>query len=376
VLLVDRLQRDDARAVLNAKSARIHDNTLTSLLSVMCDTVVHLDNDYRITKPCPQLSVLLFRQISLAAADEGDVNFLSFMSEEDRQRFVDCISEEVVDGERIPARTTLIRLVSANGVRVPLRIFCVGFTNMFGRQAYSIGIQEDAEAAQVLGDLSYGETVLDTQERTCRNIIQSIEADPGSAVEGSEGSSCSGSDISVIPSGVVEQTCTVKVTIDAFDNALPIRACSTGFMALCSAGDDPKAASIVKWLKDGATFQTFVQECVNEAASVENHSGVFPFGSIRIIPPSVTNKRIQYEARCVVTIPNRHRHRNYDSDGYLVDIEFKELVVRIRRQQRRRLHAADDEATRGHRLTSSSTPVVLSQTEPARATIGKRSFTL
>merc|ERR1719424_1097389 len=113
-------------ATVMAESTRIHENTLTSLLSVMCDAVVHLDKDLCFSKPCPQLGTLLLRQLSFAESG-GDLNIMKFVGADDHVRFRECLCADVGQVTRIqlddsftpqsttiPARTVRIRMVGSS----------------------------------------------------------------------------------------------------------------------------------------------------------------------------------------------------------------------------------------------------------------------
>merc|ERR1712232_371130 len=106
----------EADALLEARRSNQASALVHRLLSALCDCIVYIDSDLRITEPCPKLATLLLRPS--ASSSSPDQSFLTFMPPAERERFSDYINEEMsrqtsnkyIDA---PARALHLNLVDA-----------------------------------------------------------------------------------------------------------------------------------------------------------------------------------------------------------------------------------------------------------------------
>mmetsp|Transcript_134445 Transcript_134445/g.326755 ORF Transcript_134445/g.326755 Transcript_134445/m.326755 type:complete len:808 (+) Transcript_134445:67-2490(+) len=170
----EQIQLAQARAKVQARRSD-HTSTLVyRILSCMCEAVVRLDADLRLSEPCPKLSSLLLRQGPLPPG----VRFTDLMPPEDAQHVHECLEceegplgEECSDAIGTGPDSALAGLChlrlntgnTGNGSKLPVDLFYSCVPDSEGQLSYLIGIQEDREGQphypEVAGGLELASTL-------------------------------------------------------------------------------------------------------------------------------------------------------------------------------------------------------------------------
>lgn len=142
----------EAEATMNLTKATRSQATTLSLLSMICDAVVHLRQDFTLREPCPRLSALLLRSPTL-----NDVPFKRYLSEMDVERFEQFAAESSKSllGQ---ARSLHVHLRDSLGSLVPVQIFMTSYQDLEDTTNHLIGVTEESNEvaqAQRIPDVSH-----------------------------------------------------------------------------------------------------------------------------------------------------------------------------------------------------------------------------
>eukprot|EP00929_Paragymnodinium_shiwhaense_P039159 TRINITY_DN20591_c0_g1_i6.p1 TRINITY_DN20591_c0_g1~~TRINITY_DN20591_c0_g1_i6.p1 ORF type:complete len:616 (-),score=34.27 TRINITY_DN20591_c0_g1_i6:150-1997(-) len=167
--IIDTWKRETVRANLLAKTSSASEQNVKSLLVVMCDAVVTVDEDFRLNTASSDLAHFLVR-CPPNSSYQG-VSFLDFLENGDRQR----VQEQLASSSVGPgtALSLLAGLVDGNGTSLKVHLYCTGFIDIDDNRAYVIGILEvkdpDYETRierRDVVELEVADTVLDTLRGT------------------------------------------------------------------------------------------------------------------------------------------------------------------------------------------------------------------
>eukprot|EP00930_Biecheleria_cincta_P020260 TRINITY_DN15274_c0_g1_i1.p1 TRINITY_DN15274_c0_g1~~TRINITY_DN15274_c0_g1_i1.p1 ORF type:complete len:680 (+),score=62.11 TRINITY_DN15274_c0_g1_i1:74-2041(+) len=138
----DRLQHELAAATVDARNSRQTTSIFTSLLSVVCDVVVHLDTNLRFTKSSPHLAALLMKDGSSVCLKNQ--SFLGLIAPCDRPTFTQSLGSRanLANGEATALQLPLVQMADATGRRVQLHVFHVPYTNEDDQVLHLIGLCE------------------------------------------------------------------------------------------------------------------------------------------------------------------------------------------------------------------------------------------
>lgn len=136
-----------ARHALDIKASSRAEVTARRLLSALCDAVVTLGPDLRISAHAPKLANLLLEGHSTQALK--DAHFLDFMAGTDQDRFRDFMSRAPDPGEEgldlfdlEPAQALNVHLQNSSGSAVHVQLFHSHFYDLNGQVSHLIGICE------------------------------------------------------------------------------------------------------------------------------------------------------------------------------------------------------------------------------------------
>lgn len=135
-----------ARAIVETRKASqqaaASEAVVKSLLSKMCDAVVHLRDDLTFKEECPRLMSMLIRS-SILTGQTGH-SFLNFLCKEDIQRFADFVSESSSSADA--ASTIHIDLLDCMGGKVRVQVFHTCQRDpVNGATSHLLGLMEDHE---------------------------------------------------------------------------------------------------------------------------------------------------------------------------------------------------------------------------------------
>jgi len=130
----------EARALVRAKTSSQAETTVNTLLMALCDSVIRLCGDFRITAGARSLETLLLKTCGSLAA----TNFLDVLEESDRARFCDHIQDNRKLADDCPAALVHVHTRDSNGTRVSLQLFTARFTDLNDNVGHLLGILESS----------------------------------------------------------------------------------------------------------------------------------------------------------------------------------------------------------------------------------------
>eukprot|EP00929_Paragymnodinium_shiwhaense_P107122 TRINITY_DN7318_c0_g1_i1.p1 TRINITY_DN7318_c0_g1~~TRINITY_DN7318_c0_g1_i1.p1 ORF type:complete len:398 (+),score=45.96 TRINITY_DN7318_c0_g1_i1:85-1278(+) len=111
--------------------------TIQSLLAVLCDAVCATDGDFLLTEPCLALANLLGRQPP-GNSYEGH-SFFDFVEDDDRSRVRDHFANALALGT---AQSINTKVIDGRGRTLDMHLYCVAFDDIHSRRCYIIGVKE------------------------------------------------------------------------------------------------------------------------------------------------------------------------------------------------------------------------------------------
>lgn len=160
----EQLMQSEAEALLEARRTTRVSALVHRLLSAMCDAVVNLDKDLRITQPCPKLAGLLL--YAGAGSSMMARRFTDLLPPAERERFTRYIAQEVRSQgmalenlmDDTPARALHLHLHDVHSTSVPVMVFSSFISDADGSNCHLVGIQvEEDISAPALRTRSIGE---------------------------------------------------------------------------------------------------------------------------------------------------------------------------------------------------------------------------
>jgi len=145
----EQIQLAEAKALVSVQTMDTAATLVRGLLSCICDAVVKLDHELRLTEPCPALSALLLRDGPLTLGTQ----LTDLMLPEDEEHFRCCLSVTSVSGlgevgegsNRTFAGLCHVRLRHRLASVLPVNLFFSSMALAAGQVSYLIGIQENCE---------------------------------------------------------------------------------------------------------------------------------------------------------------------------------------------------------------------------------------
>lgn len=140
------LVEEQLESSMRLRGLQDHTLAMSSVLSQLCDAVVHLNSELQITQPSPKLAALL----NHSTIREERCDFLNLVAGRDKVRFKSSMqsnsTEECLE-ERIgqPQEMLHVHLRDAFGIVVPCQIFHTRFHDLGGLDCYVLGINEMGE---------------------------------------------------------------------------------------------------------------------------------------------------------------------------------------------------------------------------------------
>eukprot|EP00929_Paragymnodinium_shiwhaense_P107054 TRINITY_DN73031_c0_g1_i2.p1 TRINITY_DN73031_c0_g1~~TRINITY_DN73031_c0_g1_i2.p1 ORF type:complete len:610 (+),score=40.21 TRINITY_DN73031_c0_g1_i2:80-1909(+) len=145
--IVESWNYSTVRANLQAKTSSANEETVKSILNVMCDSVVTVDKDLVMNTPSSDFAHFLVRY-PLNNSYQG-VSFLAFVEQADRQRIHEQLTKSLVGPGTANSLST--SLVDGNGASLKVQMYCTCFIDVNGDRAYVIGIIEVRDRADSIG---------------------------------------------------------------------------------------------------------------------------------------------------------------------------------------------------------------------------------
>eukprot|EP00929_Paragymnodinium_shiwhaense_P111188 TRINITY_DN7885_c0_g1_i1.p1 TRINITY_DN7885_c0_g1~~TRINITY_DN7885_c0_g1_i1.p1 ORF type:complete len:634 (+),score=75.63 TRINITY_DN7885_c0_g1_i1:78-1979(+) len=211
-VIVDSWNYASVRAELQAKASSTSEKTVKSMLVVLCDVVVTVNEDLLFDNPATEIAQFLLRQ-PLNNSYKGS-SFLELVEASDRERVCQQITSSLIGHG-----TTLsvsARLVDGNGNLLNVRMYCTCFSDINDSRAYIIGLLElkDPTNCGRLDSMSAGEANETINNARGRGALHtSIEWDRDSF-------KTSSIDSAMIPLAGDEDE--LEIWIDLAEDAMPV----------------------------------------------------------------------------------------------------------------------------------------------------------
>eukprot|EP00929_Paragymnodinium_shiwhaense_P097932 TRINITY_DN5949_c0_g1_i1.p1 TRINITY_DN5949_c0_g1~~TRINITY_DN5949_c0_g1_i1.p1 ORF type:complete len:646 (-),score=74.01 TRINITY_DN5949_c0_g1_i1:126-2063(-) len=148
------------QANLQAAASSTGEDSVKSILVVMCDAVVHVDKDLLLTSPSMELASFLLRR-PLTRTYEGG-SLLQFVEEQDRDRIREQMTTSLIGHGTTLSLST--KLIDCNDSAIAVQMYCTCFIDVNDSRAYVIGILEVKESLfqpERADDMSVGEDATD-----------------------------------------------------------------------------------------------------------------------------------------------------------------------------------------------------------------------
>lgn len=120
----------------------VKDEAASSLLSVICDAVVHLRENFVLREPCPKLTDGLLRGATGQGKDPERPRFISFLVPSDINRFKSFVRQK--SNRPGEAAACHVHLVERGGAHVPVQIYHTALPDVDGHMYHLIGIREES----------------------------------------------------------------------------------------------------------------------------------------------------------------------------------------------------------------------------------------
>jgi hypothetical protein len=299
----------------NLRNAATHRSqcSVETILDHMCDAVVKLQANFRISSPAPKLASLLLKD-STGNALQGML-LTDLMHDEDCQHFLQHITALTgCEENQSSSSFTHARFWDSTCTIVHMKLFFSSFVDEQGERSYRIGICEVTNGESYQRELKSKFPAMVTTEDACQNA----------AVDTMLASSpCRSDTVSPLPNSHHEAK-HFEVTVDALSSELEIIDCSQRFAALCVT--KPIGNGMLGWIpnrREAGVFFQWMQERVNAVVNGrENFEAAgkeCKFGKLTIMPPcSRAQLGMQYRGRCSLVIVEQQCGGDDDEEDFQV----------------------------------------------------------
>mmetsp|Transcript_8075 Transcript_8075/g.25644 ORF Transcript_8075/g.25644 Transcript_8075/m.25644 type:complete len:800 (+) Transcript_8075:49-2448(+) len=245
----EQWQLAEAKAIVRAQMSDKSYALVSSVLSRMCDAVVELDSQLRLSQPCPRLSTLLLRQAPLACG----MLFTDLMTPEDAQRVHGLLlaqGSSGCDGEDLSgagsdtkeaglgaglAGLCHVRMNDGNSSKLSVELFYSCVPDIDGQPTYLVGIQEDREGGRQSPEAPAQDELAGPVEVLLGALPEGRRAEPARSVSARSASEASDAE---------EEA--QHLWVDGGSDGLALLGCSPGFALL--GGPGGACAALGDWL--------------------------------------------------------------------------------------------------------------------------------
>eukprot|EP00929_Paragymnodinium_shiwhaense_P010844 TRINITY_DN11582_c0_g1_i5.p1 TRINITY_DN11582_c0_g1~~TRINITY_DN11582_c0_g1_i5.p1 ORF type:complete len:592 (+),score=81.35 TRINITY_DN11582_c0_g1_i5:76-1851(+) len=178
VVLVSRLCANEAskymlRAKLTEKSANVESKSLNKMVAGLSDCLVRLDHRLHLSGD-PQKLPQLLRSVSSTFLHWEKIDFMKYVTDEDKDRFRKFVSESKDSTESSMAEAMHFTSVNGSGVRVFVQLFHAPILDSLKDETHLLAfkdLSQEQEAAAAAAD-----TVFDLAPRSSIGSVKSVSA--------------------------------------------------------------------------------------------------------------------------------------------------------------------------------------------------------
>eukprot|EP00747_Dinoflagellata_sp_TGD_P149576 gnl/TRDRNA2_/TRDRNA2_177028_c0_seq1.p1 gnl/TRDRNA2_/TRDRNA2_177028_c0~~gnl/TRDRNA2_/TRDRNA2_177028_c0_seq1.p1 ORF type:complete len:567 (+),score=50.37 gnl/TRDRNA2_/TRDRNA2_177028_c0_seq1:56-1756(+) len=276
----------EMRATLQNKESSQAKETVQSLLSVMCDAVVHLNTDLQICGPTPKLAALLLHNQSLDGR-----SFLGLMPATDSERFLShvCGTEP-----KNHAQSLNVQLKDSSGDFLEVRMFHASFRDLIGGQGgHVIGLSD--LSAQDESSRPPQEAIADEMHVVSPGCVGSASARSSS----SWGDEASDVVMPLANAALRDKHPEVTVSFDALTADLQIIDYSKDFTFLCNPQSEE--SGLLPLIKEGDRFFKWLQDHVNAFMNDRSPPSEHTF-KVHLRTAFSVSRGVEFSALCSITL--------------------------------------------------------------------------
>eukprot|EP00929_Paragymnodinium_shiwhaense_P046051 TRINITY_DN23473_c0_g1_i3.p1 TRINITY_DN23473_c0_g1~~TRINITY_DN23473_c0_g1_i3.p1 ORF type:complete len:523 (+),score=105.61 TRINITY_DN23473_c0_g1_i3:415-1983(+) len=346
------------RSNLELKKSSTSEGTVKSILSVMCDAVVEVDRDLRMTTASTELAKFLLRHPLNDSYKGGSL--LEFVESPDRERVKERISTSSIGHGTTVALST--KLIDGSGTALNVQMYCTCFIGIDDCRAYVIGILE-------VKDPQYLNSRADTiplEDSASAGSFESLQGVRGSgalhaASEHTDSVHTSDStDSEAVP--LVTGGQDLELWIDLADSSLPVLAATPAITHMagpeCQAGE-----SLLRWLKKPGEAEGLVRELSNAfdrfIANPNESTALAKLNSLHLQPPHARRAKLEYKVQANVNMLSLLEH-GMNGGPVRVCLEFDNVCVKKARDkkksEKKRKRARSSSSSQSKALEASSRP--------------------
>jgi len=241
------IQLAEAKALVSLQNMDTAATLVRGLLDSICDAVVKLDHELRLTETCPALSTMLLRDGPLAPG----MLLTDLLVPDDGERFRSCLSAPSVSGlgevgqrsDRAFAGLCHVKLKHRFGSVLPVNLFFSSMALATGQVSYLIGIQEIREEGHhdVPDSVDYGLGGTLSDVGAGQDWLPALPEGSIRLMSHRSRSSFSGSESCI-------NEADIHVWVDATSPTLTVLDCSSDFALLAVAGPGGTCRAMSEWL--------------------------------------------------------------------------------------------------------------------------------
>ncbi|CAK0862855.1 unnamed protein product, partial [Prorocentrum cordatum] len=303
--VIDRVRYAQFRAVLEARMSHRVVVAADGLLSRLCDAVVHLGEDFRITKPSPHLATMLHRPSSCGGM--GGVLFLDlFQCSEERERVQAFLLRNTPGAD---ALHTSIK--DSNDVVVTVQLFHICGRDFDDSFFHVVGVREDEESFRMPPEAPPSHAA-------------PVVAPPGESLA---------ADVESVSTVQLESDSgDLAVYFQLFEAGCPVEKCSAGFTAL--TGPSAPGARLLEWMVSADSFVQCVQELRDSALRERQGLPLRRSVRVQLRPPHLRSLGMELRAAAVLSL--RHNDADAEVQLWTAKVELANATVVRRRARRER----------------------------------------
>jgi len=310
---IDCLRYAQFKSVLEARISHSVEVAADGLLSQLCDAVVHLGEDMRITQPSPHLAALLLWPSSCGGM--RNVSFLDLFScSAESERVRGFLLRDTQGADMLHAS-----MKDSNDVDVTAQLFHICGKDFDDQIFHVVGVREDAESFRMpppptdaLEDVLHASPV-------CSEPLAEHAPSDGESARTLQLGSDSGD---------------LAVYFRLFEAGHPVEKCSAGFTVL--SGPSALGTRLLEWMVSAESFAKRVQELCESALRQGRDLNTERTVQVRLRPPHLHRLGRELSAEAVLSL--LHNDADADVQLWTAKMELYETKVVRKRSKSEKVH--------------------------------------
>ncbi|CAK0818309.1 unnamed protein product, partial [Prorocentrum cordatum] len=301
------------KAVLEARMSHSVEVAADGLLSQLCDAVVHLGEDLRMTQPSPHLAALLLRPFSCGGM--RNVSFLDLFScSEESERVRGFLLRDIPGADMLHSS-----MKDSNGVEVTVQLFHICGKDFDDQIFHVVGVREDAESFRM--------------PPPSKDVPEDVpHATPACSDPLAEHSPSDGESVRTLQ--LESDTMDLAVYFRLFEAGHPVEKCSAGFTVL--SGPSALGTRLMEWMVSADSFAERVQELCESALRKGRDLNTERSVQVRLRPPHLHRLHRELSAEAVLSL----LHNDADAAVHLwtAKMELYDTKVVRKRGKSEKMH--------------------------------------